>query len=64
MINWLLRLTAGLTLTGALVMLGMAWGRYVAPSTSVDTRAALTGSVLVGALLIFPIVGLLRSRPR
>ena len=64
MINKLLHLAVGVTLTGALVLFGMAWGRYVAPSTSVDTRSALTATVLAGALLVFPITGLLRSRRR
>ena len=64
MINRLLYSVAALALTGALVLFGMAWGRYVAPSTSIDTRAALTMNVLVGALLVYPITGLLRSRRR
>lgn len=64
MINRILRAVAGLALTGALVLLAMAWGQIMGRGTSVDTNGALQMAVLVGALLIFPITGLLRSRRR
>ena len=64
MINRLLYAAACVLLTGAMVILGMAWGRFVGPSTSVDTNAALQMALLVGMLLIYPSFGLLRSRRR
>lgn len=64
MINKLLHVLAGVFLTGALVLFGMAWGRYVAPGTSVDNTSVLTMSMLVGAVLVYPISGMLRTRPR
>jgi hypothetical protein len=64
MIDKLLHLVVGVTLTGGLVLFGMAWGRYVSAGTSFDSQSTLTMTVLVGALVVFPISGILRSRRR
>jgi len=64
MIDKALHLIVGATLTGALVLFGMAWGRYVSAGTSVDNTSVLTMTVLAGAILVFPVSGLLRSRRR
>lgn len=64
MINRILRLTAGVLLTGALVILGMAWGRYVSPATSVDSRQALTAIVIAGVLITYPAIGIFHWKPR
>lgn len=64
MIDKLLHVLLGVALTGALVLFGMAWGRYVSAGTSFDNKSVLTMAVLAGAVLVFPLSGVLRSRPR
>jgi hypothetical protein len=64
MIDKVLHAVVGVALTGALVLFGMAWGRYVSTSTSFDNTTVLTMTVLAGAVLVCPLSGLLRSRPR
>ena len=64
MIDKILHVVTGVTLTGALVLFGMAWGRYVSAGTSFDNTAVLTMTVLAGAVLVYPISGLLHSRQR
>ena len=64
MINKFLNVFVALTLTGAMVLFGMAWGRYVSHGTSFDHKSVLVMTVLVGALVVFPITGALRTRRR
>lgn len=64
MIDKFLHVVLGVALTGALVLFGMAWGRYVSAGTSFDNTTVLTMAVLAGAVLVFPLSGLLHSRPR
>jgi hypothetical protein len=64
MIDKLLRVAIGVFLTGALVLFGMAWGRYASAGTSFDSTSVLTMTVLAGAILVHPLSGILRTRPR
>jgi hypothetical protein len=42
----------------------LAFGRYVAKGTSVDTNAVMAAGVLVGALAFMAISGIIRPRRR
>lgn len=64
MINKIAMAVFGLAMIGAMVLFSMAWGRFVAPSTSIDTNGVMMAGVLGGAILIYPISGLLRARRR
>lgn len=64
MIDKLLQVALGIFLTGALVLFGLGWGRYVSAGTSFDSNTVMTMTVLAGGILVYPLTGLLRSRPR